>query len=800
MPRFFPFDVPRWTFYVRCSSLVLLLASKAFALNPISPPGGQRGTDVPITLRDDNITSFQEFITYQPGLELIDLKPDEKDNKSATATLRISPDAALGEHLFRIRTSHDISYVRSFWVGPFPTVSEKKDDASQPVPLNSTVQGIIDQEDEDTFIVSMKKGQRLSAEAEAVRLGRIMFDARLSIKDPAGKEIATNDDSALLKIDPQLSIVAAQDGDYAVSIREAAWEGNGQSRYRLHIGTFPRPTAVFPPGGKPGETLTFTFLGDPAGSFTQTTTLPPDYDGKFPLYPILEGQTSPSPIPVIVSALEHSNQSGENFTKESAHPFPSTVSAVDGILDGENQERWFRFTAKKDENLEIRALARSFHSPLDPVIHLRDSKNKNIVRIDDDGNFPDSLAKWTCPADGEYFIQLYDQLRRTGDDFTFRIEITSRQQKLSASLPSADRNDSQKAKFFPVPQGNRYASVIQLKRENNGSAIKFLTENLPQGVRMIAPDVPKSINSFPVIFEADPGAPLAATLQPFTIRAEEGDLSGSLSDTINLVEINNLGVFHSITLDRIPLAVTSPASFSIELEAPKNPIVANGTAMLKMRVTRAEGFKNKISTRFLWSPPGISAPAGTEIAPEKSEADYELNAAADAPEGKWQICVVAEADTPTGRRIVSSSFVTLEVAAPFVSATLDLASARVGEPSAMLAKIEHNRPFQGTATAELLALPHGVTSTPINFKADTAEITFPLTISSEAKPGKNTSILCKILIPGNGGSILHLTAQGGTLRIDPAQQNAPDKPKQEQAAKDPAAKPLSRLEQLRQEK
>ncbi|MEP4810096.1 MAG: PPC domain-containing protein, partial [Luteolibacter sp.] len=754
MPRLFPLITVH----------MALITLSAHALEPISPPGGQRGTEITINLRDNNIAAFQEFITYQPGLELTNLKPNEKDNKSATATLRIAPDAALGEHLFRIRTSHDISYIRSFWVGPFPTVSEKPDEASQPVQLNTTVQGVIQKEDEDTFIVSLTKGQRLSAEAEAVRLGRNMFDARLSIKDPSGKEIAANDDSALFRIDPTLSIIAAQDGDYAVSIREAAWEGSDQSRYRLHIGTYPRPTAVFPPGGKPGETLTFTLLDDPTGPFTQTATLPADSGGEFQLFPELNGETAPSPIPVIVSSLEHTTQSGENFTKEKAYPFPATISAVDGILDGEHPERWFRFTAKKGDNLEIRAIARTFRSPLDPVFHIRDAKGKNIERFDDDGNFPDSLAKWSAPADGEYLIQLYDQLRRTGDDFTFRIEITRRQPKISASLPITERNQSQKDKYFPVPQGNRYAAVIQLKRENNGSAIEFLTGNLPQGVRMIAPEIPKSINSFPVIFEADPTAPLASSLQAFTIRATDNkELTGTLTDTINLVEINNEGIYHSVSSDRIPIAVTDPTPFSIELEAPKNPIVSNGTVMLKMRVDRREGFKNKITTRFLWSPPGISGPASTDIPPDKSEATYELNAAADAPEGKWQVCVVAEADTPAGRRIVSSRFVALEVAAPFVSATLDLASARVGEPSAMLAKIEHHRPFQGTATAELLALPHGVTSKPIEFNAGTEEITFPLTIAPDAKPGKTTSILCKILIPGNGEKILHLTAQGGTL-------------------------------------
>ncbi len=110
----------------------LALITTSFALNPITPPGGQIGTSVRINLNDNNIASFQEFITYQPGLTLTDLKVNEKDKKRATATLHIAPDAAIGEHTLRIRTAHDISYLRSFWVRPLSvrpgSLSEKRVD------------------------------------------------------------------------------------------------------------------------------------------------------------------------------------------------------------------------------------------------------------------------------------------------------------------------------------------------------------------------------------------------------------------------------------------------------------------------------------------------------------------------------------------------------------------------------------------------------------------------------------------------------------------------------------------------
>ena len=446
---------------------------------------------------------------------------------------------------------------------------------------------------------------------------------------------------------------------------------------------------------------------------------------------------------------------------------------------------------------------------MDSILLLREAKGKILADNDDDQNLPDSFIKWTCPANGEYFLQLRDQLDRTGDDFTFRIEITERTSALLASLPLTERNDSQKDKFFPVPRGNRYASIINLKRENAGWDVAFETTDLPPGIRLITPPIHKSLNDFPVIFEAAPNAPLGIHLQKFTVRpTDEGappDLTGSLSDTVNHIEVNNEGTYHSHTTDRIPTAVIEKVPFSITLESPSAPIVKNGKLMLKMRVARSDGFKGKIVTKFLWKPGGISGPANIDIPPDKTEAEYELNANGDAAIGTWQVCITAESDTPTGHHIVSSQFVPLTIAEPYLNFSLDLAAGIVRQPSALAAKIEHLRDFRGQATAELLSLPHGVTSKPVKFTQYQEEITFPLNIAADAKPGKTTSLLCKVTVPENGNQILHLTGQGGTIRIDaaPKKQAAKptEKPKQEAVAnKKSTPKPLSRLEQLRQKK
>ena len=382
---------------------------------------------------------------------------------------------------------------------------------------------------------------------------------------------------------------------------------------------------------------------------------------------------------------------------------------------------------------------------------------------------------------------------------------------ISATLPVAERNDSQKGKLFTIPQGGRHAAVIQLKRENVRCGITFAAETLPPGVRLITPDaILESLNNFPVIFEAAPDAPLSSTLGKFTIRATgenvPPDLSAPLTDTIHLIEVNNEGTYHSFVSDRIPTAVTSPLPFAIEVDAPPTPIVRNGKLMLKLRATRSGDFKGKITARLPWFPAGISGPVNIEIPPDKTEVEYELNASADAATGTWQICVIGDSDTPQGNRAAASGFVPLTVAEPYLTMTLDLAAGQVGAPSAMLAKIETLREFAGQATAELQALPLGITSTPVSFTKDQKEITFPLTISGDAKPGKTTSLFCKVIVPEASGPVIHQTGQGGTLRIDPAPITEttppPVIPTPAAATAPPPApeKPLSRLEQLRQKK
>ncbi|MEP4079651.1 peptidase [Haloferula sp.] len=788
------------------SGFLTLVSQASFTpdLARIAPRGAQIGTELDIHLYGARLDDPAEILFHKSGIEV--LKLEAKDPKHVTARIKISPDAELGEHPLRLRTHGGVSYLRSIWIGQFPTVMEKEPnndfDSPQRVELNTTIQGIAKNEDKDVYSVVLKKGQALSVEVEAMRLGRLFFDAYVAILDPKRFELASCDDSPLLYTDAFVSIVAPEDGEYRVVVREAAYQGQDASRYRLHIGTFPRPSVVFPPGAKPGETVDFRFIGDPAGEITRKITIPADATGRFPVFAKRGDLLSPSPNWIEVSPLEHIAEKEPNPWIKTATPAPAIPFAVHGILSEKEDIDWFRFSAKKDQNLDFKVLARKLRSPLDSQIVIHDPKGKGIANNDDQGG-PDSLLKWKCPADGDYFVSIRDKLKNSAPDFFYRLEVVRRSPSISASLPVVERNQSQMRKVISVPRGNRYATVVNISRSNLGCDARFESLSLPGGMSMHTPPIPRALNSFPVVFEAKADAPLSGAYHPFKITAtgdKAPNVSGPLREVVHHIEVNNQGPYHSTLSEKIAVAVVDEAPFSISLDTPVTPIVQRGTLKLKVRAHRKDGFDAPITLRFLWKPPGIGAPNTLKLEKGKNEIDYEINANADAPVGDWQVCIQADANTPKGPVFVSSSLVPLKVREPYLKATIDLSATEQGRNVPLLCKFEHLTKFDGKARAELMGLPHGTKTKQLDFTHGTAELTFPIEVTKDAAVGKHNGLFLRLHIPHKGSTILHQSGHGGTLRIDkPSPKKIAAKPKDEKAKESkPSTKPLSRLEQLRQ--
>ena len=156
--------------------------------------------------------------------------------------------------------------------------------------------------------VELKKGERLTAELEGVRIkkGRSnpFFDPYIAILNSERFELATSDDAPLLQQDCLCSIEAPEDGKYIVVVRDSSFGGNND-RYRLHVGSFPRPIAVVPAGGAPGEVVDMTFISISGEAWIEKVQLPSEPSEAFPLVVANEQGVAPSPNYVRVQPMQN---------------------------------------------------------------------------------------------------------------------------------------------------------------------------------------------------------------------------------------------------------------------------------------------------------------------------------------------------------------------------------------------------------------------------------------------------------------------------------------------------------------
>ncbi len=221
-------------------------------LNAITPFGIQRGTEKELILQGARLGDAQQLLLYRPGITV--KKIEKVDANRIKATLSATPDCPMGFHAVRVRTATGISNLRTFSVGALPEVQEAEPNndfaAPQAVPLGCTINGVIQNEDEDFFVVEAKKGQRISVEVEGVRLGNTtFFDPYVAILNPDRFELARSDDAALLRQDCLSAIVAPDDGKYVVQIRESVLtEAMGTANIACTLVPFRAPWPSFLPG------------------------------------------------------------------------------------------------------------------------------------------------------------------------------------------------------------------------------------------------------------------------------------------------------------------------------------------------------------------------------------------------------------------------------------------------------------------------------------------------------------------------------------------------------------------------
>src|SRR6185503_12815331 len=95
--------------------------------------------------------------------------------------------------------------------------------------------------------------------------------------------------------------------------------------------------------------------------------------------------------------------------------------------------------------------------------------------------------------DGEYSVLVRDHLKRGGATFVYCLEVAPVQSSLIVKFPDVARNDTQTRQYIAVPRGNRFASVVSVKRASAPGDLAFQPDALPKGIRLLSPSMPGKV-------------------------------------------------------------------------------------------------------------------------------------------------------------------------------------------------------------------------------------------------------------------------------------------------------------------
>lgn len=789
-----------------------LIANTAFATNPrltrISPYGGQLGTEIDVFFTGSNLDDAVELMPYDEGIEVVSFEVvPEKNGRSTKAKLKIAPDCRMGAHRFRVRTKTGISELQTFHVGALPVVDEKEPNSEfatpQAIPLNQTVHGRIDNEDVDYFVIEAKKGQRISVEIEAIRLGMTFFDPYIAILNEARFELASSDDNALVWQDSIASILAPEDGKYIVQVRDSAYRGSGASYYRLHVGHFPRPLGIVPAGGRPGEKVKVKFLGDIGGDFEQEVVIPTSPMDEFGVV-AKDGQgVAPSWNQFRITNLENAIEQEPNEDREKATPMKAP-GAANGYLSSAEDVDYFKFPMKKNQTYEIEVYARRIRSALDPILYIYDAKGRQLA-ANDDSRGQDSYVRFRAPEDDDYFIRVVDQLGKGGPAYTYRVEIAPIEPELVLTTNEFTRYIQPS---IVIPKGRRFSVLVNSSRRNFGGPLAFTAENLPAGVTVESPATWQNDGLIPVMFHVTPEADLSGTYATILGRLNDPNqkdrhVEGRITQDHMLVRGQNNRSVWSENMSTVPVVVAEEVPFDVEIVTPKVPIVRSGTMNLKVVATRKEGFDGDISVLLLQNPPGVSSSRSAIIKKGQTETTITLNASGNAPLRESHIAVRALATVGNGRVEINSKFSPLRVADRYLNLKFHQAAVEQGQETSMIVDVENLTPFEGAAKVKLVGIPAKTTVNELDVTKETKQLTFSIKTEPDTPAGNHKSLMCYVTVMENGEPILHRIGTG-RLRVDrplPPKPNAKPAPKKEEVAEKPkeTTKPLSRLEMLRKQ-
>ena len=353
------------------------------------------------------------------------LVPDKSDRTKAVFRVTIPAGTAAGVGAIRLATKTGLSALRFVLIDDLPGIMAAETNATmasaQPIRLPIAVEGACRAEGYSYFKFDAGKGQRISLDVVARRLGSSL-DPLIRVLDPTGRELAYLDDSPGLEGDCQMIFTPPAKGTYIVELRDTVYGGGPGHRYRLRMGRFPLTPWRFP---------------EPAADVTKSR-------------PMILVEPNDTPEKAIKVAL------------------PATIS---GKFEKPKDQDWIEFGAAKGDRLVFSGWSRGLGSACDVALVLFGADGKQLA-MSPAGESDPIVFTNTISTAGTYRLRVQELNGVGGPGFFYRVEIAPQTPGFTLS---ADLDQ------LSVIEGSNAVIKVTCVRRDYSGPIQLRCDGLPAG-------------------------------------------------------------------------------------------------------------------------------------------------------------------------------------------------------------------------------------------------------------------------------------------------------------------------------
>lgn len=780
-------------------------------LRSIDRPALRQGETVELLFRGERLAGVQGLLCE--AAELVQVV--ENDEKSARLKVRTAADAHRGVFPVHLLCEAGLSNPRMLLVDTLPQTAETEDndtlEQAGEVAVPGGVSGVLAPAERDFFRFHAAAGQTLLFDLLADRLGSPVRGV-LTLFDAFGREIqkaAVPPDD--ITPDVRLAHTFETTGTYTICVTDRTFQGGEFAAYHLRISRGRFAAAMFPLGGRRGETTKIELAG---GSLRQPVVhaveLPESPPWRRSRLTIPDGDgVLLAPALFAVGDYPERLEQEPNDQQQQAESVSRPVT-INGRIDRPRDRDCFRFGAKTGEVLTLTLFAASLGTPLDAVLTVRDAAGKAVAEnddttvgervppviraADDAGLSDDPRIDLTVPADGQYTVEVRDLFDRGGKAYGYRLEICRQPQdfellvqpgRVENSDPRSRqrrRNRQVMAQFdgggggaLSIDRGGRGSLVVSAIRRGYAGEIELQFEGLPPHLAVQSTKILPGQNQVVVDLLADFDADMSASLVEVRGAAEvDGRRIERRARQPVVFSGLPLGAVSRHDLERVAVGISGRGAELALRATLDGPLTPGGEGRIKLELRRREGIAGDVAVAAVNLPSGLTLD-GLTIPAGKTTAEAVLRATADATpgprslqiEGKLTLKGKDKKDNQDKQQpLVALAPLEVEIrplaVVELLTQTLEIAP---GGTARLEFRVERNGGEATPVMFEAARLPAGVALSEPTLAADADSLAMQLTASADVRPSPVPRIIPIKPVLVVAGDRLELPAQRLVLKI-----------------------------------